>query len=252
MIKRVFFSYLVLCLSACSQQKTGQHAPYISLPPITKDSTAKKSTTAPQKQVIPFIKVAEKTIPTTYLDWLYQSNHQQQVKAYKTFLQQQHVGNIVPDFELFQTARDWQKCKAQEFEIPPQELWGNIIPTLQILKQLVDTGILDDFTVTSVYRNFNLNDCAGGADSSRHVFNAALDFRIGSAQPSPDEQPTIQQTKHKICQFWQEHGANFNMGLGVYASGQIHIDSAGYRTWGVDHRSTSSPCLVTALSNEHQ
>ena len=41
------------------------------------------------------------------------------------------------------------------------------------------------------------------------------------------------------------------MGLGVYASGQIHIDSAGYRTWGPDHKSTSSPCITQLLSNRN-
>jgi hypothetical protein len=33
-------------------------------------------------------------------------------------------------------------------------------------------------------RALSLNRCAGGADASRHVFNAALDFRIGPEQPS--------------------------------------------------------------------
>ncbi|MDH0033054.1 MULTISPECIES: D-Ala-D-Ala carboxypeptidase family metallohydrolase [unclassified Acinetobacter] len=240
-MKQIFFSCLVLCLSACSQQKTGQYPTILSSPSRDKETfvvTQRWAETSLKS------KASQKTIPKAYLDWLVQSPNQQEVKAYKAFLLQHHLDNIAPDFELFQTARDWQKCNAQEFEIPPQEIWSNIIPTLQILKQLVERKILDDFTVTSVYRNFNLNRCAGGADSSKHVFNAALDFRIGSAQPSPDEQIIIQETKNKLCQFWQEQGMNLQMGLGVYASGQIHIDSAGYRTWGVDHRSTSSPCLA--------
>ncbi|CAA0251717.1 peptidase M15 family [Acinetobacter baumannii] len=79
--------------------------------------------------------------------------------------------------------------------------------------------MIDDFTVTSVYRNYNLNRCSRGADSSRHVFNAALDFRFGSEQPSLEELWVIQQTKNKLCQFWAENGAVLNMGLGVYASG---------------------------------
>lgn len=236
-------------MSACSQQKMRQQSQHTTL---TLPSLSKENIIADQKQNSTFIVVRplQKIIPTTYLDWLYQSNNRQKVQAYKTFLQQQKVLDIVPDFELFQSARDWKKCNAQEFEIPSQEIWSNIIPTLQILKKLVNTGILTDFTVTSVYRNFNLNRCAGGADSSKHVFNAALDFRIGSAQPSPEEQITIQQTKHKICQFWIEQGKKFNMGLGIYASGQIHIDSAGYRSWGIDHRSTSSPCMGVILNKK--
>ena len=245
-MKQIFFPCLVLCLSACRQQKTAQRPMTWSSPARDREVfavTRKWAETSLQS------KAPQKIIPKAYLDWLVRSPNQQDVKAYKSFLWQHHLDNITPDFELFQTARDWQKCNAQEFEIPPREVWTNIIPTLQILKQLVDHKILDDFTVTSVYRNFNLNRCAGGADSSRHVFNAALDFRIGSAHPLADEQVIIQQTKNKLCHFWQEQGMNLQMGLGVYASGKIHIDSAGYRTWGVDHHSTSSRCLINMSTN---
>ena len=239
-MKQIFFSCLVLCLSACSQQKTGQHPTTLSSSPRDKETFAdtRKWENTPLTP-----KASQKIIPQAYIDWLVQRPNQQNVKAYKTFLWLHHLDNIAPDFELFQTARDWQMCNAPEFEIPPQEIWSNIIPTLQILKQLVESKILDDFTVTSVYRNYNLNRCAGGADSSRHVFNAALDFRIGSERQSPEEQLTIQKTKTRLCQFWSEQGEALQMGLGVYASGQIHIDSVGYRTWGTDHRSTSSPCI---------
>ena len=61
--------------------------------------------------------------------------------------------------------------------------------------------MINDFEVTSVYRALALNRCAGGADASRHVFNAALDFRIVE-QPSDLDQFNIQQTKTKLCQFW--------------------------------------------------
>jgi uncharacterized protein YcbK (DUF882 family) len=98
-----------------------------------------------------------------------------------------------------------------------------------------------------VYRSFALNQCAGGAGGSKHVFNAALDFRIGSETPDPIEQIHIENTKKKLCEFWIEQGEALNMGLGVYASGQIHIDAAGYRTWGVDHRYSSSPCINNFL-----
>ena len=85
--------------------------------------------------------------------------------------------------------------------MPPREIWSNIVPTLSILKALVDDGVINDFEVTSVYRALSLNRCAGGADASRHVFNAALDFRIGPEQPSDLDQFNIQQTKTKLCRF---------------------------------------------------
>lgn len=124
------------------------------------------------------------------------------------------------------------KCGVEPYAVPPREIWSNIVPTLSILKALVEDGVINDFEVTSVYRALSLNRCAGGADASRHVFNAALDFRIGPEQPSDLDQFNIQQTKTKLCQFWATKGQAFNMGLGVYASGQIHIDSQGFRAWG--------------------
>ncbi len=245
-MKRFIFLCIFLCISACSHQQQKQQPVVFS--PTQPTSLAQVMRNATQnRQSINFKKAIEKPIPIAYQNRLSQSSHQQQVNAYKTFLKTQHLDDVVPDFELFQSARDWQKCSAPEFEVPPREVWANIVPTLNILKRMVQSSILDDFTVTSVYRNFNLNRCAGGANSSRHVFNAALDFRIGSEQPTIEELIKIQQSKMNICKFWATHGEALNMGLGVYASGQIHIDSTGYRTWSPDHRSSSSPCMTSAI-----
>jgi len=46
-----------------------------------------------------------------------------------------------------------------------------------------------------------------------------------------------------MCQFWKKEGKNFKMGLGVYGNNRYHIDTQGYRTWGKDFKSISSPCL---------
>ncbi|MGP9491915.1 D-Ala-D-Ala carboxypeptidase family metallohydrolase [Psychrobacter sp. AOP7-B1-24] len=189
----------------------------------------------------------QKQIPDTYRIWLNNSANQQQAIEYTSFLESKGLAGYIPDHEFFQSARDWKKCGAAEFEIPPTEIWSNIIPTLQIMKVLVDDKVISDFTVTSVYRNFSLNRCAKGADTSRHVFNTAIDFRIGSERPDTLETIQIVDTKKRLCTFWQDKGAALNMGLGVYSSGQIHIDSAGYRTWGPDHRSKSSPCLSGSI-----
>ena len=50
----------------------------------------------------------------------------------------------------------------------------------------------------------------------------------------------IENTKFKLCQFWAQHGQSLNMGIGLYSSGQIHIDTQGYRTWGPDLTRNSS------------
>ena len=242
----IFLLAFILLLTACRQQPiqpkldTAQLT-YLQSTSMTHGSTASRSSTLRTPELAAAFQV-----------WLKQADHQQQVQSYKAFLQQHQIANVISDFELLQTARDWQKCAAQEFEVPPREIWSNIVPTLNILKQLVQRGVIQDFSVTSVYRNFNLNRCAAGADSSRHVFNSALDFRIGSPQPSADEQRMIEQSKQRLCQFWLEQGEALQMGLGIYASGQIHIDSAGYRTWGPDHKKTSSPCLNASFLSQTQ
>ncbi|MDQ8952201.1 D-Ala-D-Ala carboxypeptidase family metallohydrolase [Acinetobacter rudis] len=233
-MKRTFALFLVLFTVACSQRNIGQQTTSIHF-----SNTPKQNLTQPyQEQGNSIVKIA----PDDYISWISYPSQQQKVQKYKAFLHQHALDNIVPDFELFQTARDWQKCNTPAYEIPPQELWGNIIPTLNILKRLRDDGIINDFTVSSVYRNDHLNRCAGGAGASKHVLNAAMDFRIGPTHPTQLQRQEIEQNKNKLCKFWREKGLMLNMGLGIYASGQIHIDSSGYRHWGADHKQQSSPC----------
>ena len=222
-----YLGLLLLSLTACS---THTPKPTIPLQPQSK---------LPQpSRIVGKIKPQ----PEDYIAWLASADHGQSVQAYKQFLKQKGLANLVPDHELLRSARDWQKCGVEPYAVPPREIWSNIVPTLSILKALVDDGVINDFEVTSAYRALSLNRCAGGADASRHVFNAALDFRIGPEQPTDLDQFNIQQTKTKLCQFWETKGQALNMGLGVYASGQIHIDSQGFRSWGPDHHYRTSIC----------
>ncbi|MHC3123297.1 D-Ala-D-Ala carboxypeptidase ZrlA [Acinetobacter sp. GN11] len=222
-----YLGLLLLSLTACSTQT----------PKPTTPLNTQTSLPQPKKIVVRI-----KQQPEDYVAWLASSDHGQSVQAYKQFLKQKGLANLVPDYELLRSARDWQKCGVEPYAVPPREIWSNIVPTLSILKALVDDGVINDFEVTSAYRALSLNRCAGGADASRHVFNAALDFRIGAEQPTDLDQFNIQQTKTKLCQFWETKGQALNMGLGVYASGQIHIDSQGFRSWGPDHHYRTSIC----------
>lgn len=222
-----YLGLLLLSLTACSTQTP---KPTIPLQPQSK---------LPQpSKIVGKIKPQ----PEDYIAWLAIGEHRQSVQAYKQFLQKNGLATLIPDHELLRSARDWQKCGVEPYAVPPREIWSNIVPTLNILKALVDDGVINDFEVTSAYRALSLNRCAGGADASRHVFNAALDFRIGPEQPSDLDQFNIQQSKTKICQFWATKGQALKMGLGVYASGQIHIDSQGFRSWGPDHHYRTSIC----------
>ncbi|MEB3752908.1 peptidase M15 [Acinetobacter sp. MD2(2019)] len=177
-----------------------------------------------------------------YQNWLLQDNHLQQVSSYKQFLLENNIRLPVADEEFFRSARNWQACHLEEFSVPQPELWQNMRPTLTLLNTLLAQKIISDIELTSSYRPSELNACVGGAKSSSHLSNNAVDFRIGPEQPSLLDQDFIQQNKLQLCKFWQQHGKTFNMGLGVYSTGQIHIDTKGFRTWGVDHTWHSSPC----------
>ena len=196
----------------------------------------------PQEKISYERKVAPKVVPYAYNSWIAVTDNLRQVREYEKFLNAEGVGNIIPSFELLRTARDWQKCGRSQYMVPNRELWRNQIPTLKVFKYLVASKVLTDFEVTSVYRDLPLNQCAGGASSSRHLYNSAIDFRIGPEFPQPQDYAFIENTKFRLCQFWAQHGQSLNMGLGMYASGQIHIDTQGYRTWGPDLSRYSSMC----------
>ncbi len=183
-----------------------------------------------------------KNMPYSYRSWISSGDNQTRAREYENFLERNNVGNLIPSFELLKTARDWEKCGRSQYMVPNRELWNNALPTIQVFKYLVAAKILTDFEVTSVYRDLPLNQCAGGASSSRHLFNSAIDFRIGPENPQPQDYLYIENTKFRLCQFWSQYGQSLNMGLGLYASGQIHIDTQGYRTWGPDHTRASSMC----------
>ncbi|RKG37249.1 D-Ala-D-Ala carboxypeptidase family metallohydrolase [Acinetobacter rongchengensis] len=196
----------------------------------------------PQEKIMIERAIPPKVMPNSYRNWLMIGSNQSRARDYERFLEKNSVGNIIPSFELFKTARDWDKCGKSEYMIPSEEIWRNQLPTLKVFKYLVASKVLTDFTVTSVYRDLPLNQCAGGASSSRHLFNSAIDFRIGPEYPQPEDYAYIENTKFKLCQFWSQYGQSLNMGLGLYASGQIHIDTQGYRTWGPDLTRNSSMC----------
>lgn len=233
-LKYVFaVSTVALSLSACTTSPP--KSPGISAP-------VGQRIFIPQEQITIEHSAPVKNSPASYRQWLMQEDNQSRARDYERFLEQNNAGNIIPAFELFKTARDWDRCGKSEYMIPSRELWQNQLPTLKVFKYLVASKILTDFTVTSVYRDLPLNQCAGGAGSSRHLFNSAIDFRIGPAYPQAQDYAYIENTKFKLCQFWAQYGQSLNMGLGLYASGQIHIDTQGYRTWGPDLTRNSSMC----------
>lgn len=152
-------------------------------------------------------------------------------RRFREMLVDARLYGVVPIHQLLRSASDWRLCKASPFAVPPASHWPAVRSTLALIKTLDQQGILRQFEVVSAYRDPRLNACAGGAPSSAHMRAFAVDLLLPPwADPNP------------LCRFWQQHGQAWNMGLGRYPSGRIHIDTAGYRTWGADGGAGSSFC----------
>ncbi len=168
-----------------------------------------------------------------YARWL-DAGHRSETDAYAAVLHDEDVDGVVPALALARTARSWRMCGREEFGVPPAELQANMLPTLRLVARLRDLGILDPALARSSYRDPDLNACAGGSAGSKHLQNRAIDFDL------PDRPDNVA----KLCAFWREHGEAANMGLGFYTPTAIHIDTAGYRTWGEDHHRGTSLCIT--------
>lgn len=170
-----------------------------------------------------------------YEAWL-AAGHRAEAQAYANELRRHQVGDVVPMAALSRTSRRWRFCRHDEFATPPQDLRKNMPPTLRVVARLRDAGILDPALARSVYRDAAVNRCAGGSARSKHRENRAIDFDLAS---NPDN-------IERLCAFWHEHGPALDLGLGFYTPTAIHLDTAGFRTWGSDHRRGTSLCVHTA------
>ena len=169
--------------------------------------------------------------PAVFEQW--RAGHAQSVAAYQAYLRGQGVDGLVPPYQLMRSASDWQKCNAEPFAVPPEAQWHDAASVLQLLKALQSEAGLGSFEMHSGYRDAALNSCAGGAARSAHLRAFAADIT-----------PAAPGALAAICSFWHAHGQQWKMGLGQYPSGRIHVDTVGYRTWGPDFSSRTSPCAA--------
>ena len=166
-----------------------------------------------------------------YASW--SKKHGAEILAYQNFLDENFVGDIVPLSQLLKSARDWKKCHAEPYTMPPKELWPNIVPTLQVIKKFNLVGVLLNPVAASVYRVPVLNSCAGGSPGSKHLQLSAIDFDIYA---TPESLQTL-------CNAWRTQGSELKLGLGFYTPTRIHLDTLGYRSWGSDYTHKTSLCL---------
>lgn len=165
----------------------------------------------------------------------------QEVANYQRYLSSQLGAQNVPPLEqLLTTARSWESCGYEPFQLPPQELWSNVVPTLRLYNMLKNQGILPPSSeIRSVYRSPGLNDCAGGADSSKHLTASAMDIWVPEYE---GDLWRLNRMQDSLCDFWQYQGQSMEFGLGLYSTGAVHLDTQGYRKWGFNSVSSSSSC----------
>lgn len=173
----------------------------------------------------------EKSEAQRYTRW--QQAHAAEVAAYADWLRAQRLHGLVPMSSLLRSSRRWRECGGEEFSIPPRAQWQAMAPTLRLLGTLQQQGLVDASLIRSGYRDQAVNACSGGSSASRHLLNNALDLDLPKRTHA-----------QALCEFWRSEGAQRHMGLGFYTTDRIHIDTAGYRTWGTDHHRATSLCVA--------
>ena len=163
--------------------------------------------------------------------------------ALAQFLEDRGVGQVVPVWQLARIDAHYaSRCELPIFRIPPRELWGNIVPALRLVRDVVKPEV-GEVAVLSSYRTPELNTCARGASRSNHLRFAALDLVTVDRQSGAE-------FYQQLCAMQDATGSASRLGLGAYydasrpnyAGGRFHIDADGYRSWGRSYTSASSPC----------
>ena len=149
-----------------------------------------------------------------------------QVKAFNDYLAGAEVAGVLPTWQLLRTATSWQECGQQPFEVPPTEQWPHIVQTLRYVRDYVVPAI-GPVEAVSVYRNPQLNQCAGGAPESAHKLGSAIDM-------VPLKPITREALIKTLCDEHTKYGGPYGAGLGFYAFLRFHVDSTKFRRWNMD------------------
>lgn len=170
-----------------------------------------------------------------YLAWLAQSPaNRANVRAFKTFLTENRVENVLPAWQLVRTSSSWRECSAGRFEVAPAQQWSNIVQALAFVRDEV-RPLIGDVEALSAFRNDQLNSCSSGKPRSAHRMFFAMDL-VPVGVISRNDLVT------RLCAAHAQRGAGYRAGLGFYSGSRFHVDGGGYRKWGSDGRGSSSPC----------
>ena len=169
----------------------------------------------------------------------------QLIAEYETFFQSK-VKQVPTLYELTLNSHPLNaECQQHRFSLPPKKLWSNLVEPLQLIEHLQQQGYFAHYKIVSVYRSRAANTCVHGAKATKHLSNFAVDFQTLDEQGKP--YANHDEIDQKLCQFWHQQGKKHRLGLGLYSKQRFHIDTKGYRTWGIGFRSVSSPCLKSKI-----
>ncbi|MBP6113778.1 MAG: hypothetical protein KA474_03460 [Acinetobacter sp.] len=170
----------------------------------------------------------------------------QLIAEYEKFFQSK-VKQVPTLYELTLNSHPLKaECQQHRFSLPPKKLWSNLVAPLQLIEQLQGDGYFAHYKIVSVYRSREANSCVHGAKASKHLSNFAVDFQTLDEHRKP--YANHDEIDQKLCQFWHQQGKKHRLGLGLYSKQRFHIDTQGYRTWGIGFKSVSSPCLKAKKS----
>lgn len=185
----------------------------------------------------------------TQQDALYQAFKQwkaaqdpQLLQEYQAYLAQ-HLQHPPSLFELtFNAHIQRPECLQYRFALADQSQWKNVVQPLKLIEKLHAEGLIENYKVTSVYRDKQSNACGKGASRSKHLGNYAVDFQVLDANGKPYAQDDLSIQK-KLCNYWKAYGHRDGLGLGTYLNHKFHIDVQGFRTWGYTYKRASSACI---------
>lgn len=164
------------------------------------------------------------------------------IQEYQEYLAQ-HLQHPPSLFELtFNAHIHRPECLQYRFALADKSQWKNVVKPLKLIEKLQTQGLIENYKITSIYRDKQSNECGKGASASKHLGNYAVDFQVLDVrgQPYAKEDLSIQK---KLCAYWKTQGYRDRLGLGTYLNHKFHVDVQGFRTWGYTYKRASSACL---------
>ena len=164
------------------------------------------------------------------------------LSGYADYLAKAGVGDVVPVWQLIRTASDWAKCGQPAFEVPPPDLWPNIVNSLRYVREEVKPAV-GEVEAVSVYRNPMLNQCAHGSPKSAHLLNIGVDL-------VPRYPFDRRELMARLCTVHARSGQRYGAGLGFYVGLRFHIDVWKYRNWGISAEEGGDQCAIALERRE--